>query len=229
MLEIAHRGYSDLYKDNSKKAFMSSVENCFDMIELDIQLTKDQKIIIYHDTFLEDKLIKNLDYKEIIEIDSDILTLEDFFSIVNVSKIRIYLDIKGNDLYVASVLNNLIHQKPYLYNIFIASFNLLIIHKLFQINPKLQLGFITESLYTEDIFIKIIEESCLKFISFHWTMLEESVIRFLHEKNIMIFTYTSKSKEILSFIEEYDIDGIVTNGKLKDYREGIIRERKENL
>lgn len=226
MIEIAHRGYSDLYKDNTKKAFMSSVENCFDMIELDIQLTKDQKIIIYHDTFLKDKLIKKLDYKDILEIDSDILTLEDFFETINVSKIRIYLDIKGNDLYIASILNNLIHDKPYLCNIFIASFNLIIIHKLFQLNPKLQLGFITESLYPEDIFSKIIKDSNLKFISFHWTMLEESVIDFLHENNIMVFTYTSKNKDILSFMEEFDTDGIVTNGKLKDYREGIIRKRK---
>ena len=227
MIEIAHRGYSDMYKDNSKEAFISSVENCFDMIELDIQLTKDKKIIIYHDIFLDDKLIKNLDYKEILDIDKDILSLEEFFEIIDISKIKIYLDIKGNVIDIVTILNNLIKENKFLYNIFIASFNLIIIHELYKINSKLQLGFITESMYSKDIFLKIIDESCLKFISFHWTMLEESVINFLHENNIMILSYTSKNKEILSFIDEFDIDGIITNGKLNDYRQGIVRKPKK--
>ena len=124
-------------------------------------------------------------------------------------------------------MNNLIKRKKFLYNIFIASFNLIIIHKLYKINPKLQLGFITESLYPKDIFLKIINESCLKFISFHWTMLEESTINFLHANNIIILTYTSKNKDILSFMDEFDIDGIITNGKLKDYREGILKTSKK--
>ena len=227
MIEIAHRGYSDMYKDNSKEAFIGSVENCFDMIELDIQLTKDNKIIIYHDTFLKDKLIKNLDYKDILEIDKDILSLEKFFEIIDISKIKIYLDIKGNDIGIVSVLNNLIKEKKFLNNIFIASFNLIIIHKLYKINPKLQLGFITESLYPKDIFLKIINESSLKFISFHWTMLEDSIINFLHENNIIILTYTSKNKDILSFMDEFDIDGIITNGKLNDYRQGVLKTQKK--
>ena len=227
MIEIAHRGYSDMYKDNSKEAFIGSVENHFDMIELDIQLTKDNQIIIYHDTFLKDKLIKNLNYKDILEIDKDILSLEKFFEIIDISKIKIYLDIKGNGIGIVRVLNNLIKRKKFLYNIFIASFNLIIIHKLYKINPKLQLGFITESLYPKDIFLKIINESCLKFISFHWTMLEESTINFLHANNIIILTYTSKNKDILSFMDEFDIDGIITNGKLNDYREGILKTSKK--
>ena len=43
----------------------------------------------------------------------------------------------------------------------------------------------------------------------------------------MILSYTSKNKDILSFIDEFDIDGIVTNGKLNDYRQGIVRKPKK--
>lgn len=225
MIEIAHRGYSDLYIDNSKESFINAVDNYFDMIELDIQLTKDERVIIYHDTFLKDKLIKNLNYKEIIEIDSTILTLEEFFGIIDVSKIKIYLDIKGTDIKISSILNDLIKCRPYLYNIFIASFNLIIINELYKLNPQLQLGFITDSLYTLDLFLKMIKESNLKFISFHWTMLDENIINFLHNNNIMVFSYTIKNKEILSFIDEFDIDGIITNGKLSDYRQGISKKK----
>lgn len=227
MIEIAHRGYSDLYKDNSKKAFISSVENCFDMIELDIQLTKDNIIIIYHDIYIDKNLIENLDYKDILEIDSDILTLEEFFKIIDISKIKIYLDIKGDDTKISFILNNLIKDNNYLYNIFIASFNLIIIEKLNSINSKLQLGFITENIYPNNLFLSIIKDYNIKFISFYWTMLNNNIINFLHENNTMVFTYTSKNQTILKFMEEYDVDGIVTNGKLIDYRRGISKEQKK--
>ena len=43
----------------------------------------------------------------------------------------------------------------------------------------------------------------------------------------MVFTYTAKNKEILSFMEEYKIDGIITNGKLLDYHKGIYKKKKD--
>ena len=52
MLKIAHRGYSYKYKDNSIEAFIGAIEEGFDMIELDIQLCKDDEIIIFHDTMI---------------------------------------------------------------------------------------------------------------------------------------------------------------------------------
>lgn len=225
MIEIAHRGYSDLYKDNTKESFMSSVLHQFDMIELDIQLTKDDKIIIYHDTFIKDQLIINLTYQELLDYDKDILTLENFFQMIDLSKIRVYFDIKGKELKISSILNNLIKDNPFLYNIFIASFHLIIIKELYILNPCLQLGFITENMFPKDIFLLMIKEYHLRFIAFHWTMLDSSMIDFIHCNHVMVFTYTSKNKEILSFMEEYEVDGIVTNGKLKDYRRGIYQKK----
>ena len=227
MKEIAHRGYSDLHKDNTKCAFMSSVLYQFDMIELDIQLTKDDTIIIYHDTFLKDQLIINKNYHEILQDNKDIITLEEFFEFIDVSKIQIYLDIKGNELKIASILNDLIKNNPYHYNIFLASFNLSIIQELYKLNPRLQFGFITENMFPKDIFSQMIKEYHLRFISFHWTMLDLSIIEFLHCNHVMVFTYTAKNKEILSFMEHYEIDGIITNGKLLDYRKGIYKKKKD--
>lgn len=227
MKEIAHRGYSDLHKDNTKCAFMSSVLYEFDMIELDIQLTKDDTIIIYHDTFLKDQLIINKNYHEILQDNKDIITLEEFLEFIDVSKIQIYLDIKGNELKIASILNDLIKNNPYHYNIFLASFNLSIIQELYKLNPRLQFGFITENMFPKDIFSQMIKEYHLRFISFHWTMLDSSIIEFLHCNHVMVFTYTAKNKEILSFMEHYEIDGIITNGKLLDYRKGIYKKKKD--
>lgn len=79
VLEIAHRGYSGEYKDNTKEAFECACSQDFDMIETDVQLTNDRKMVVYHDTHLEDKLIMNLTYEEVLERDGDIMLLTDFF------------------------------------------------------------------------------------------------------------------------------------------------------
>ena len=47
MYKIAHRGYSDLHKDNTMQSFHAAIDNNFDIIELDIQLTKDNIIIVF--------------------------------------------------------------------------------------------------------------------------------------------------------------------------------------
>ena len=57
------------YKDNTIEAFLKAILHNFDMIEFDIQLTKDEKIIIYHDTYIKNTnnsyFIIDLTYEEI--------------------------------------------------------------------------------------------------------------------------------------------------------------------
>lgn len=213
MIEIAHRGYSDMYKDNSKMAFLSAVDHQFDMIEFDIQLSKDEQIFVYHDTFIGNQLLKNLTFCEIKQLDSDILLLSDFFEIVNVERMKIYLDIKGNDTLICPFLFEYLKDKP-LHNIFIASFNTMILDELYRLEPKYQIGVIMENIYPKELMQILIEKYNVKFFSFHWTMLEKSCIDYLHEKNVKIYSYTCKNNDILSFMKEFPIDGIVSNYKL---------------
>ena len=47
MLKIAHRGYTKHHEDNSLEAFQEALKYDFDMIELDIQLTKTMKLLFF--------------------------------------------------------------------------------------------------------------------------------------------------------------------------------------
>jgi glycerophosphoryl diester phosphodiesterase len=64
MISIAHRGFSHNFKDNSFEAFEQAIKSNFDMIELDIQLNKDNEIVVFHDIHLNFKLIKDMNYQE---------------------------------------------------------------------------------------------------------------------------------------------------------------------
>ena len=51
-LSIAHRGYRSIRAENTLSAFEASLGK-FDLIELDIQVTKDYKLVVFHDYTLE--------------------------------------------------------------------------------------------------------------------------------------------------------------------------------
>ena len=53
MKVFAHRGFSGQYPENTMLAFDKAHELGVDGFELDVQLTKDGKIVVFHDQFLE--------------------------------------------------------------------------------------------------------------------------------------------------------------------------------
>lgn len=213
MIQIAHRGHSNFYKDNSIKAFIDAFENNFEMIELDIVLTKDNKLAIYHDTFINDKLIKNITFDELYEIDNDIILLDTLFNKIDITKIKIYLDIKGSNeisIFLHEFLKNID-----LTNIYVASFNTLILNDLQKLNPEYNIGLITGNIFENEVLSYYIKKYNLKFIAFDWTMLNKYTIDFLHENNILVYSYTCKNNNILLFMNEFNINGIITNYKIK--------------
>lgn len=225
ILEIAHRGYSEVFKDNTINSLKAAVDNNFDMIELDIQLTKDEKIIIFHDTYIKDSnekshLIIDLTYQEILMVDKEIPLINDLFIMLkykNLKKFPIYLDIKGTKRIVPYLVNflNEIHNDYDLNNIFIGSFNILLIQELYKLNKNLNYGIISETMFTDDVIQIFINKYKLKFFSFHWSVLQHNEIKYLKDRNIKVFTYTNKLEIIYKRIKEFNVDGIVTNFKIK--------------
>lgn len=215
MIEIAHRGYSDLHKDNTMEAFQAAVRHNFDMIEMDIVLTKDNEIIIYHDTFMEDQLIRNMSLQEIISKDPDIITLNDFYHKIDCEKQWVYLDVKGNDEYICIYLHTFLQRLATTSKILIGSFNTLVLNRLHSYSSDYHLGLITENVLTPNIIQRYIDLYNIKFVSFHWTALNHINVRYLQMKRVFVFTYTCKNESIRKFMREFSPDGIITNYKLK--------------
>lgn len=70
---IAHRGYHDKYKipENSIPAFKRAIKKNY-IIELDVRLTKDNKLVVFHDESLKrvcsvEKLVNELTYEELLK------------------------------------------------------------------------------------------------------------------------------------------------------------------
>jgi glycerophosphoryl diester phosphodiesterase len=215
MLKIAHRGYTKYNEDNSLNAFNDAVNYNFDMIELDIQLDKNNNIIIMHDSHINYSFIENMSYNEILKQYPKTLLLSTFFKKFNYSKIMLYFDLKGSDK-LAEILHkflktNNINTK----NIWFASFNINHIDILYNKNKNYNFGLITDNSFTLDIISYITEKYNIQFVCFHWSMLNKQTIQFLKEKKIKIFAYTLISNKQLPYIYKFNIDGIVSDILIK--------------
>jgi glycerophosphoryl diester phosphodiesterase len=214
IIEIAHRGNSDLHKDNTIDSFISALDNDFDMIELDIQLCKSGEIIVYHDTYINDKMIIDMDFKDLLQLEPDIITLEEFFNIPGMKDTYVYLDLKGN-LEIADELVEFIEGKELNKdNIVIASFNLKHLEILFALDNELQLGFITANNFSDTLYCKLGQMDFIDFVCINWAMLDHESIELIKLLGMKIYAYTCSNKTTLERILEYNIDGIVTNFKI---------------
>ncbi len=54
-INYAHRGASSYAPENTMSAFRKAIELGANGIELDLQKTKDNKIVIFHDDFIDNK------------------------------------------------------------------------------------------------------------------------------------------------------------------------------
>ncbi|MDD5644278.1 MAG: glycerophosphodiester phosphodiesterase [bacterium] len=66
-LNIAHRGASGYFKENTVKAFKKAVDFGADYTELDARQTKDGKIIVFHDEAIDGFAIESQNCQDIIQ------------------------------------------------------------------------------------------------------------------------------------------------------------------
>lgn len=212
MLKIAHRGYSDKYGDNNMNSFKEALNAGFDMIELDIQLCRSGEVVIYHDTYIDKQYICDLDYDTLKK--RNIILLDDFMLEFHDKDILLYFDLKGDYKVIFELIKSIKKwfKREQMKKIYISAFNRKFIDPLLEETLPVKIGFTTDNLFTIDQY-DCIFKNC-EFVCFHWTVLDENVIKYLKSKNMQIFAYTNKDEFILNHILYYKIDGIVSDIKV---------------
>ena len=130
---IAHRGiWNDSVKDNSYQALYNGLlSEEYIGIETDVRVTKDNVFVIYHDPLYNGKLVKNVYFKDMV----DVCRLEDILKI-KTDKI-ILLEIKDFNMDVKKFIKLIDKYKR---NVMIMSFSTLVINKIKTLNTKYKLG-----------------------------------------------------------------------------------------
>ena len=215
-----HRG--KLNKNVVENTLLGFVK-CLDanyMIELDIRLSKDNIIIIFHDLSLKrmaniNKNIENYTYDEIknIKIKNiyQIPTLESMLNFVN-GKVPILIDVKGNikNYKLEDELLRLL--KNYNGDIYIQSFQVRSLNYMWKKSKMYKYGLLVLNDLHLKIFTKLWIKFCCSFISCHIDFVKSKYMQKIRKNKLLIgWTITNKK----------DID------KYKDYCDNFICENIE--
>ena len=223
MLKIAHRGSTharitdkrgddNYYKlpENSLMSYQNAIEQNFDMIETDIILTKDDKLIMFHDQFIGSTPVDTLTYLEIKNKYKHIITFH-AFCIEILPKIPVLLDIKGENktaLKIIDFFNN--NDNINLENIYFSSFNRNHLLTLYNYNNGLKLGIIYDGVLLDIEKEFIIGMLNITFVSICWKNLYDKEIQFYKKKGILIFAWTNNNY-ITHRRTPKNIDGIISD------------------
>ena len=229
VLNIAHRGFSGYYPENTMLAFIKAIEVQCDGIETDVQLTKDGIAVLCHDETVDRTtngkgLIKDYTYEELEKLDAGIKkeekfkgykipTLDEFLDYVKDKNLLINLELKNSIMEYPS-LEEIVIEKVYKYNIqhncIISSFNHYSMARCKHIDKKIKTGLLyDETLYKPEKYIGYVGADTLH-PNFHGVY-SEDIVRGIKSKNIPINVYTVNEEEDMINMLRLGVDGIITN------------------
>lgn len=220
LLNIGHRGAKGHGPENTLPSFQKALDLNADGIELDVHVSKTGELIVIHD-FTVDRTtngsgaISDLSLSEIraLKIDNEVNvpTLEEVLNLVN-KRCFINIELKGRHTAkpVSYLIEKSILEKRYSYEDFIvSSFQSEELEIMFTINPKINLGILTQASVTQAL--EWANAFSARAIHPHFSLLTEDNVQKAQDQGFKVYTWTVNEPEDIERVKNYNVDGIITD------------------
>ena len=231
-LIIAHRGYRAKYPENTLASFRAALDIGVKMIELDVMLTRDRKMVVIHDVTLERTTdghgqVNSYTLQELKELDAgswfhtqfanerlpaleEVLCLVGDRALVNIEiKASAYEAHQPPDAIERQVVE-LIHQKNALTSVLISSFELKILENITMMKDAPAIALLSKHPTEIDNV-----ELCTRLNVFSWhpncLELNYELVKMMHESSIRVFPYNVDTPEGYQRMINMDVDGVITS------------------
>ena len=215
---ISHRGRTSRKSaDNTLASVNDAIELKVEMVEVDIRQTKDSQIVCFHDPDIEGELIRDLDYSEIIEKDSQIPTLEQVLWSAK-GKIGIEIELKepGYELEVVSIARDYFNYDKFV----LKSFHPQVVERVKEIDQKIFAGLLVGSAFSlEQLFFTLKEaftstnfkQTNADFISPYYKIFEAGWFSRFTRNNVPIQVWTVNDVESIRTLINQQVHSIITD------------------
>ena len=229
---IAHRGASGFYPENTILAFKEAIRAEADVIEFDLQLTADNHIVVFHDQTV-DRIVRTKSNRTIrsytlVELkkkdvgswfsqkftDARIPTLEEVLEKIP-KEISMILEIKSKEEKLADLVLDVLDEKKkslglgYITVRDINSYNQIRDH-----SPNHRIGLMQKQ-NTPQEFIDLIENKGIEIVQIRWRNWSEKEWSSLLQKKIIVSAFFADDIKEYEFLISKNIDGILTNYPFK--------------
>ncbi|WP_208559421.1 glycerophosphodiester phosphodiesterase [Marinilactibacillus kalidii] len=226
-LNYAHRGFSGAYPENTMIAFEKALEAGADGIELDVQLTSDEELVIFHDDTL-DRLtngsgylidhtlaeLKQLSFKtekKDVQIQT-IPTLEEYLKWVSKTDLVTNIELKatskedrGLEKKVIETLATFDGMDQMLFS----SFHEESLARIKQFSPNARTGLLVLGCREQDI--QKAYEMEIDYLHPRGSDLNEVIIEHIHKMGLKINAWTINLESSIQEALAFGIDGIITD------------------
>lgn len=227
---IAHRGSSEGAPENTLAAFQRALKDGAHAVELDVRLTKDQEIVVIHDSKLdrttngygkvEDTLLKDLKKYDAgswfspVFSSEKIPTLEEVFKLLK-KKIGINIEIKPKirhpEIMVKKCIELIDKYSLYKY-VLISSFEHSIVKKIKTIDERISTGILYSPMtHFGKSVVNLARSNFADFVIISRNYVKEELVKKVHEAKLSCFVYNVNNRVHLKTMLHFKVDGIITN------------------
>ncbi len=226
---LGHRGAMGLAPENTIAGIKEGIKHNVNMVEIDVQLSKDKKLIVIHDhtvnrTTTGTGYVCELTSAQIKKLDAGIkfdkkfkgekvpLLEEVIQFLLNHPNVKLNIEIKNGPVFYPSIeeeIVKIIDEYKFYNQVIISSFDHLTLKKIKDINPEIYTGL----LYSSRIYNleKYVEELQLSAIHPLWFYLTPEIVDSMHKMNIAVNTWLINDMELYNRFSKMDIDSFGTN------------------
>jgi glycerophosphoryl diester phosphodiesterase len=226
-LKIAHRGYSDRYPENTLLAFEKAVAADADMIELDVHLSQDERLVVIHDEKIDRTsngtgAVADLSLAELKRYNYnnrmaefgfvEIPTLDEVIAWAG-NRVMLNIEIKNSPLRNEGLerkLADLLQETHFTDRVIVSSFDHYALAKMKRIDGSIRTGMIYKS-----VWIRFADEvRALGVFSVHprADAVEAGQLLWAKSRGIQVYPWVVKDRETLkAFRVSGYVDGVMVN------------------
>ncbi|MEJ2447774.1 MAG: glycerophosphodiester phosphodiesterase family protein [Anaerolineales bacterium] len=227
---IAHRGASSHAPENTLAAFRLAVEQGAAAIELDVQLTADHEVVVFHDISLSRTTdgqgkISDFNLAELEQLNAGV-NFEPAYQGERIPTLADVLDNIPDTIFLNIELKNLntptdvlpvktadlIRQFQAQQRVLISSFNPLALYKFQRQIPEVPCGRLLYSKLTIKLYELLpLLASGYQSIHLPFRALTRNIVRTFHERDLKVFAYTLNHPQDIIDAVETGVDGFFTD------------------
>ena len=223
MLNIAHRGASGNFPENTVCAFRAAIDAGAEMCELDVQLSRDGAIVVIHDETVERTTdgkgeVAELTLEELKRLDAGakfkggavkgerIPTLDEVFSVTS-GKCGLNIELKAGGLehQVAQIMQ----ARNALADSIVSSFDWEYLKNIQQLHFNIRVGLLAEE-KPVDLMMNAVAMRAHS-INPRWDMVTSDLCKAAHERGLKVYTWTVDADARMRALIACGVDGIMTN------------------
>ena len=225
---IAHRGFSGNYPENTLLAFQKGMEAGADGFELDIHLTKDGEMVVIHDETIDRTtngtgFIKDYTYEELQPFDASagfagkyginrIPTLRQYFELIQGNGKITNIELKNSIIWYDGMEEKaiaLVKEFGMEDQVIFSSFNHCSMEKCKRLAPEIPCGLLVDSwLIRPGEYTK---SRGMEYYHPHYLSLDPATVEEIHSHGIGIHTWTVNEEKDIRRMLDLGVHAIITN------------------